>query len=162
MPLSRPLTRRDALSLLATLPVLGVLPATAQTTGQTMDIWSVQDTFDAMEQDLVRLVDLRTPEEWARTGVARGAWPINLYRDDFAQKLFAAKELAEGRIIALICATGGRSGAVMERLRAADQRGFVDVGEGMMGSRRGPGWIAAGLPVVPMDAALAALPPELV
>jgi rhodanese-related sulfurtransferase len=61
----------------------------------------------------------------------------------------------------LICATGGRSGSVMRRLRQSGYDGFIDVSEGMLGSRRGPGWINSGLPVVSMETGLSALPKAL-
>ena len=49
----------------------------------------------------------------------------------------------------------------MRALRMASYDGFIDVSEGMLGSERGQGWIKAGLPVVPMEDAWAALPKAL-
>ncbi|MEC9104216.1 MAG: rhodanese-like domain-containing protein, partial [Pseudomonadota bacterium] len=46
-------------------------------------------------------------------------------------------------------------------LMRAGYTGYADISEGMLGSGAGPGWIAAGLPVVPLDAALASLPEAL-
>ena len=107
------------------------------------------------------MIDVRSRQEWTGTGVAGNAWPISLHEDRFAERLFAAREQAEGRPVALICATGGRSGSVMRSLRQAGYSGFLDVSEGMLGSAAGPGWIAGGYPVVSVDVALAALPKEL-
>ncbi|MBM1312134.1 rhodanese-like domain-containing protein [Sulfitobacter mediterraneus] len=128
---------------------------------QQAEIWSAKDAHDSLINDLIRLVDIRSGEEWADTGVAQGAWPISLHEDRFPERLFAARELADGRPVALICATGGRSGYVSRSLREAGYSGFIDVSEGMLGSPRGPGWIASKFPTVSSDVALRNLPAEL-
>lgn len=128
---------------------------------QNADIWSVQKAHEALSDDLIRMIDVRSRGEWSETGLALGAWAISLHEDRFPDRLFAARDLADGRPVAVICATGGRSGAVMRNLRNAGYSGFIDVSEGMLGSNRGPGWIAAGLPTVSLDAALSALPEAL-
>ncbi len=125
---------------------------------QTSEIWSAEMAADALQKDLIRMIDVRSRPEWADTGIAKGAWPISLHEDRFPERLFAARGLAEGRTVALICATGGRSASVMGSLRRAGYSGFVDVSEGMLGSSVGPGWIAGGFPVVSLDTALTALP----
>ena len=150
------LTRRSA-----TLAMLAVSFAPFPVMGQTAEVWSADMAADALQQDLIRMIDVRSRPEWTDTGVADGTWPISLHEDRFAERLFAARERAEGRPVALICATGGRSGRVMRSLRQAGYSGFLDVSEGMLGSAAGPGWIARGLPVVPVDEALASLPPRL-
>ncbi|WP_242601331.1 rhodanese-like domain-containing protein [Pseudaestuariivita atlantica] len=128
---------------------------------QEADIWSAARAREAMQADTVRLIDIRSREEWEETGIAQGAWPISLHEPRFAERLFAARMAADGRPVAIICATGGRSGFVLRQLREAGYGGFIDVSEGMLGSARGPGWIAAGLPVVTLDEALAVLPANL-
>lgn len=150
------LTRRGAsLAMLAS----SVAPFSA--VAQTAEVWSADMAADALQQDLIRMIDVRSRPEWTDTGVADGTWPISLHEDRFAERLFAARERAEGRPVTLICATGGRSGRVMRSLRQAGYSGFLDVSEGMLGSAAGPGWIAGGYPVVSVDMALAALPEEL-
>ena len=129
---------------------------------QQAEIWSAKDAHDSLMNDLIRLVDVRSREEWADTGVAKYAWPISLHEERFPERLFAAKDMAGGRPVALICATGGRSGYVFRSLRQAGYNGFIDVAEGMMGSPRGEGWIAAGLPTVSSDVALNDLPADLI
>jgi len=150
--------RRTILAMLAAFPAQSLASA-AQ--AQSREIWSVQQAHTALLEDRLRLLDIRSRDEWRETGVAQGAWLVSMHEGGFQQRLFATRQLAAGRTIALICATGGRSGAVTQALRQAGYEGFVDVSEGMLGSRIGPGWIAAGLPVVSMDEALGALPAEL-
>lgn len=150
------LTRRTAglaLVAAAVAPTLAV--------AQTARVWSSDTAYSALRQDRVRMIDVRSRPEWADTGIAEGAWPISMHEDRFPERLFSARALAAGRPVALICATGGRSGSVMRSLRQAGYSDFVDVSEGMLGSSAGRGWIAAGHPVVSMQAALAALPESL-
>lgn len=150
------LTRRTvglALIAAAVSPTLAV--------AQTAKIWSSDSAYNALRQDRVRMIDVRSRPEWADTGIAEGAWPISMHEDRFPERLFSARAMAKGRPVALICATGGRSGRVMRSLQQAGYSDFVDVSEGMLGSAAGQGWIAAGHPVVSMEAALAALPEGL-
>lgn len=95
----------------------------------------------------ILLVDIRRPDEWRGTGIGQGATPLDMRRPDFIPAL---KELTGGdtaRPVALICARGVRSAKMSGRLRDAGFSAIIDVPEGMIGSRAGPGWIASGLPV---------------
>ena len=148
-------TRRQLLLLLALGPAL---PASTICLAQNRNVWSVRQAYTALQEDRIRLLDIRSPKEWRETGVAQGAWPVSMHDIRFTTRLGTARELAESRPIALICATGNRSGLVTRALRMAGHDDLVDVPEGMLGSSAGPGWIKAGLPVVSMDDALAALP----
>lgn len=152
------LTRRRTLVLMTALPAQA-LATTA--IGQSRDVWTAPEAFDALLQDRIRMLDIRSPEEWSETGVAQGAWPVSLHDDRFPDRLFAARDLAETRSVALICATGGRSGAVLANLRKSGYDSFIDVSEGMLGSREGPGWIKAGLPIVTAQQAISDLPSTL-
>lgn len=150
------LTRRKVVTTLvatAVTPSLGL--------AQSSEIWSVGQAYEALMADQIRLIDVRSRAEWGETGLAIGAWAISLHEDRFSERLFAARDLADGRPVALTCATGGRSGRVMRSLSQAGYTGFIDVSEGMLGSSLGPGWIAAGLPIVSIETALAALPESL-
>ena len=140
---------------------VAVLAPPSSLWAQQSEIWSAKDAHDSLINDLIRLVDIRSREEWADTGVAQGAWPISLHEERFPERLFAAREVADGRLVAMICATGGRSGYVLRSLREAGYSGFINVSEGMLGSPRGPGWIASKFPTVSSDVALRNLPAEL-
>lgn len=152
------INRRQSLMLLAAFPIQ--LMATSAK-GQSRDIWSVTEAFDALLQDRIRLLDIRSSEEWNETGVAEMAWPVSLHEERFSERLLKARNLVDGRPIALICATGGRSGALMNYLRQSGYENFIDVSEGMLGSSAGPGWIKAGLPVVTAQEAITGLPAAL-
>jgi rhodanese-related sulfurtransferase len=128
---------------------------------QARTIWSAVEAYDALLADSARVIDVRSREEWLETGVGARIWAISMHEDRFPDRLFAAKAMAGSRDVGLICATGGRSATLLRALRQAGYEGYVDISEGMLGSRRGPGWLAAGLPVVPLDAALASMPEGL-
>lgn len=96
----------------------------------------------------VLLIDIRRPDEWARTGVGEGALPIDMRRQDFEEALTVAAEGDTARPVALICARGVRSRRMSARLVAAGFTQVIDVPEGMLGSGAGPGWLERGLPVV--------------
>ncbi|MFQ6551795.1 rhodanese-like domain-containing protein [Aestuariibius insulae] len=127
-------------ALLGSAAVWGISrPAQAET-----ELTPPQAREAALAGEIV-LVDIRRPDEWSATGVAEGAVPLDMRQDDFVERLRAA---ASGRPVAVICAGGVRSRRVTERLSEAGVQNVIDVPEGMLGSRAGPGWIERGLPVV--------------
>lgn len=112
------------------------------------DSLSVQDAHARAISGGIILVDIRRPDEWASTGSGEGAHRLDMRRDDF---IAALDEIAGGdraAPIALICARGVRSSRMANRLAEAGFTQIIDVPEGMLGSRAGPGWLASGLPVV--------------
>lgn len=127
----------------------------------TPEIWSAPDAAEALAKNEISLIDVRSRPEWLETGIAVGAWPISLHEGEFEQRLFTARDLSGPRPVALICATGGRSARLLSALNQAGYEGFIDVSEGMLGSRRGPGWIARGLTTVDIVTAMLAMPDEL-
>ena len=153
--------RFDRRQFLAMSVVIPAQSFATPTLAQSREVWSAKQAHAALLEDRLRLLDIRSREEWRETGVAQGAWLVSMHEKRFPERLFASRQMAEGRTFALICATGGRSGAVLNALRQAGHAGFVDVSEGMLGNLLGPGRIAAGLPVVSMNEALAVLPAAL-
>ncbi len=99
----------------------------------------------------ILLVDIRTPNEWQASGVAEGAVPLDMRRDDFEAALGDLVDGDQGAAIALICARGVRSARLTNRLIEAGFTNIIDVPEGMLGSAAGPGWVRAGLPVLDFD-----------
>lgn len=93
------------------------------------------------------LIDIRRPEEWARSGIAAPARPLDMRRDDFVPALLDLLGGDAGRPMILICASGVRSHHLARALREAGVPAVHDVPEGMMGSEAGPGWIRRGLPL---------------
>ena len=100
----------------------------------------------AVAGDIV-LIDIRRPDEWAKTGVGKGANPLDMRRDDFIAELDVIVDGKRDHPVALICARGVRSNRMSQMLEAAGFTRIIDVPEGMLGSRAGPGWLNRGLPV---------------
>jgi rhodanese-related sulfurtransferase len=100
----------------------------------------------ALKGDII-LVDIRTLEEWADTGIGDGAIALDMTAKTFIKSLIALRTAQPNKQIAFICATGGRSGYLTRYLWKNGFQNTADVTEGMLGSRAGPGWLKAGLPI---------------
>lgn len=109
------------------------------------------EALAAAEAGTITLVDIRRPDEWARTGIGQSAVPIDMRSDRFLQDLLALTHGRTDQPVALICARGVRSARMAQALKEAGFTQILDVPEGMMGSGAGPGWLNRGLPVVAPD-----------
>lgn len=138
-------------SLLFIAPLVIAAPLAAET-----QIMSAPETFAAVKNQEMILVDIRSPEEWAETGVAQGAVALTMHNPDFPKQISALLNAQKDKTIGLICATGGRTEYVVSFLSKNGFPDVVDVSEGMMGNARGAGWLARGLPVISSDDAQAA------
>lgn len=134
-----------------------VLPALAGlllgTTAMTADITSVpaDQALAAALAGTTVFVDIRTPEEWAATGVPQGATAIMMQDPDFVQKVTDALGGDKSRSLTLICRSGNRTHHTAAALGRMGFSAVAHVGEGMIGGPYGPGWIARGLPVTRPD-----------
>ncbi len=99
----------------------------------------------AVAGDIV-LIDIRRPDEWRKTGVGIGAQPLDMRRKDFVKALGTLVGGDLDTPVALICARGVRSAKMGRRLSEAGFTRIIDVPEGMLGSRAGPGWLGSDLP----------------
>ena len=95
----------------------------------------------------IKLVDIRRPDEWAKTGSGEHAVRLDLRRDDFVAQLDLLVGGDRSAPLALICARGVRSARENNKLIAAGFTNIIDVPEGMLGNSKGPGWIKRGLPL---------------
>ncbi|MQQ09993.1 rhodanese-like domain-containing protein [Epibacterium sp. SM1979] len=109
---------------------------------------SVSEAYDQALNGDITLVDIRTPREWRATGVPQGGHLIDMRREDFTDALQAVVGTDKNAPVALICARGVRSARMTLRLNEAGFTNIIDVPEGMLGSKAGPGWIKTELPVV--------------
>ena len=134
--------------LLGALAVAGDAAASWSNVGADLSgrALSVQEAHTGAFSGDITLVDIRRPDEWARTGIPEGAIAIDMRDPDFVTKLLAQVSGPDA-VIALICARGVRSRHLAGRLNEAGFTHILDVPEGMLGSGAGPGWLAAGLPV---------------
>jgi rhodanese-related sulfurtransferase len=109
---------------------------------------STPDAHAAAVSGEITLVDIRRPDEWARTGVGQGAVGINMLDRNFIDQVSVLVGGDHSKPVALICARGVRSRKMSNRLKQAGFTNIIDVPEGMLGSGAGPGWIKRGLPLV--------------
>lgn len=117
-----------------------IVPAAAQ------ELMSVKQARVAALAGEVVLIDIRTPEEWKKTGLPDVAHALDMRSEKFIDGLKRLMETNPGVRIAMICATGGRSSFVAKALKEHGVA-IVNVREGMFGSADGPGWLKQSLPV---------------
>lgn len=108
---------------------------------------TVADAYQQVQSGDIVLIDVRTPIEWQATGVPVGGRPIDMRDADFAETVAKAVDGDRDAPIALICARGVRSARMTLALTKAGFSNIIDVPEGMLGSRDGPGWLDSNLPV---------------
>lgn len=104
-------------------------------------LMSVGDVRAAQQAGGVVIVDIRRPDEWASTGVAAGAVPLDMQSPDFVERLMGVMEQSGDADLAVICRSGARSAALATQLDAAGIGPVIDVDGGTVA------WIDAGLPI---------------
>lgn len=129
-----------AIAALLLLPPLGQAQAPAPSL-------SVREAHEAARAGRVVLVDIRTPEEWADTGIPEGAIRLDMEGAGFEARLAGVKLDNPGKTIALICRTGNRSSSLQRKLAGRGWRDVVDVRGGLLGNPKDRGWLAETLPV---------------
>lgn len=123
---------------------------------------SASAAHDAVQAGEMILVDVRRPEEWLSTGVAPGAWLLDMTDENFGAYLMAVLNRNPDKQVAIICRTGNRTGSLMAALQQSGITSVLDVAEGMVGGPRGTGWIASGLPVADAREVYEAMPKDLI
>lgn len=94
----------------------------------------------------ITLLDIRRPDEWAKTGSGEGAHRLDMRQNDFVEILDGLLAGDRSKPVALICARGVRSNRMSDKLSKAGFTNIIDVPEGMLGSKAGPGWLKRELP----------------
>lgn len=125
-----------------------VLPFPVLANGQLL---SPPNAWTLAEAGGLQIIDVRTPPEWAWTGVARTAGRANWWqvsgKGGFLEDVLEITGGDRSKPVALICARGVRSSEATRFLIAQGFTSVVDIGEGMLGSRVGPGWLDRRLPL---------------
>jgi rhodanese-related sulfurtransferase len=129
--------------------LLAVSLALAASAARAEPDLTAPEAYAAAGEGKVRLIDIRTPQEWRQTGVAPGAGRVDFYRGPEVL-LNAILQMVGGNKdepIALICRTGNRTSHAQKFLQAQGFTRVYNVREGMAGSAAGPGWLKRNLPV---------------
>lgn len=91
----------------------------------------------------VMLFDIRTPQEWQRTGIPEGAIALTMHTPKgasaFYENVLAAVGRDKSKPIAVICAAGNRSRWASTFLAAKGFTNVSDVAEGFFGNGTLPG-----------------------
>ena len=130
-------TRRSLLAGSLLLPASFVF-------GQAVTSLSARETYEAVQAKRIVLVDIRSADEWADTGLPRGAVPFDADAPAFEVRLAGLRLDNPGKRIVLIDRTGAQAIAVAQKLAGRGWRDLAAVRGGMLG--RG-GWLAEKLPV---------------
>ena len=93
------------------------------------------------------MIDIRRPEEWAKTGVPDVALLADMTSRDFLSKITAIRLENPDIQLAFSCRTGNRSDYLTGELEKLGLSGIIDVVGGMSGTRGEKGWAKRGLPV---------------
>ena len=111
------------------------------------------DAYAQAQAGKLTLIDVRTPDEWRKTGVAQGALRIDMTNVQgeagFVRQVDAATGGNRQTPVALIGLAGNRSANAQKVLRESGFTHVYTIKEGMLGGSAGPGWIARRLPVEP-------------
>jgi rhodanese-related sulfurtransferase len=108
---------------------------------------SVREACAEVEAGTALLVDVRRPDEWAATGLPKGAIGITMEDPAFLDRLEQATGGDASRRILLTCRSGARSGSVQRALIDLGYTNTANVRGGMVGSGPDEGWGPAGLPI---------------
>ncbi|MEM8617694.1 MAG: rhodanese-like domain-containing protein [Pseudomonadota bacterium] len=117
-----------------TVPATGTFPSEI----------TAEDAYTRMVDGAV-LIDVRTPREWSETGVAQGAWRVELGDPDFTSKVAAILGSDQSTEVAFICRSGNRSKTARDRMIAA---GYLNATSVAGGTLCPEGWKESGLPIV--------------
>ncbi len=143
--MSRHQIRRLLNGLWFGLFILAALP------GRAEPDMPADQAYAAAQAGKLKLIDIRTPEEWRASGVAPAAGRVDYYRGPKVL-LQAVLQMVNGdrtAPIALICHVGVRTTRAQAFLRAQGFTQVYNINEGMAGNASGPGWLRRGLPVEP-------------
>ena len=105
------------------------------------------------ENDEIIIIDVRNKSEWKETGIIPGAYlvqmlnPIYKIRKNFIQEITEVLGPDKNIKAAIICKSGGRSGATVSILKENGYINISNISEGMVGDGKITGWISRGLPI---------------
>lgn len=131
---------------------LGMMGLASAASAEIKNI-SAGEAHSAAVSGTVILIDVRTPSEWAMTGLPEGAIGADMHEPDFVDRVIGAVAGDFDAPVALICRTGRRSHQAAQDLAESGFTNLLNVSEGMAGrAGAGQGWIAHGLPTARYEA----------
>lgn len=126
----------------------GLISATSFLTAHAeTELISVEDAYNKSINGQAILIDIRTPEEWTRTGTPVSARLVTLQSERFLSTVQALQAENPDAPVALICRSGGRSTRASQILEDAGIKHIYNVKEGVEGGAGGTSWLSKGLPI---------------
>ena len=133
--------------------LMGVIVLDAGLASANHRIMTADKAKVRLERGQMMLIDVRSPQEWRQTGIAPGASKVTIHDPGglpgFVDAVKATVSGNLDKVIAVICASGGRSTIAHQALPEAGFTRVMNIREGMLGGPYGPGWFPRGLPVEP-------------
>ncbi len=85
----------------------------------------------------IKIIDIRTPAEWAQTGIVKGSYPIMFFNDKGEAKPDAFlvqlnKVVKKNEKFAIICRTGSRTAAIAPFLSDEKDYNVINLQGGIM------------------------------
>jgi len=103
--------------------------------------YTAEPISDKLMSTKIKIIDIRTPSEWAETGLVKGSIPIMFFDErgsydlaNFTHEL--NKHVKKGEKFALICRTGSRTQLVGQHLGTQMGYNVVDLKGGIMYAMR--------------------------
>lgn len=93
-----------------------------------------REAHDGAKAGRIVLIDIRTSDEWADTGVPQGALRLDADGSGFEVRLAGIRLDNPGKRIVLIDRSGGQASAVQRKLAGRGWRDLVVVRGGMLGN----------------------------
>lgn len=113
---------------------------------------SADTAFQMSQKGELILIDVRTPSEWAMTGMPRDSVGAPLQDIDFVARARGAVFGDLEHPVAVICKSGNRSTSAAQKLVSEGFAHVFNVTEGMAGHLGADdGWIKRGLPTDPFN-----------
>lgn len=141
------LAPRLLLAAIATFVLLSINACTRDG-GPTL---SAPEAYAQAQAGKLVLIDIRHPDEWHQTGVAKGALRIDMTNEQtdagFVSQVSSKLGGNKNMPIGLISLAGNRASHAQQILREAGFTHVYNIKEGMAGNSAGPGWVGRGLPV---------------
>ncbi len=145
------LSTRAGLLFLFALGVSFMLSSTHEAQAGGMSI-AAPAAIEQAQAKKALLIDIRTPDEWQQSGMPNNAVGIVWGDAQFADKVLALTKNNKAAALILLCRSGNRSTQAMHYLMGQGFTNVNHVGEGMIGGKDGPGWLARRLPLTPPTA----------
>lgn len=107
--------------------------------------------FLLAERGRLVILDLQSPRERYRNGLALGAVATTAELPGLLDEVLEAVDQKRDTPIAVICADGSRSESMRQFLVGQGFSQVSAISEGMTGSLLGPGWVKRKLPLAPRE-----------